>query len=165
MTTAKALRTVTNNNPVANALQEVLKATYQTYLLTHHYHWNVEGPQFNALHLMFETQYNELFVAIDEIAERIRTLDAYALPDGFGDFSQLAKRFPNPATNPKLASAADAARAMLENLVTLNEEAVSVLQKAKAAAEKASDDESVDITVGRITAHQKALWMLRSTLK
>lgn len=150
---------------VAQRLQEVLKQTYACYLLTHNYHWNVEGPQFASLHIMFEQQYTELFAAIDEIAERIRALDAYALPNA--DYDAIAsdvRVVPNPLKEGGKA-ASQTADQMIRNLVTLNANVIESLQAAKHAAEDNSDDETVDLTVGRITVHEKASWMLKSLLK
>lgn len=147
-------------SPVAAALQGVLTDTYALYLATHNYHWNVEGPSFVGLHTLFEQQYTELFAAIDEIAERIRALDTYALPKQYDEVVKVLSTLPNPLT-----AKGDHARAMIENLMTLNAKVVTSAQTAKRAAEKAGDDESVDVAVGRITVHQKANWMLRSLLK
>ena len=152
-----------SNNPVAVALQEMLVSTYTTYLLTHNYHWNVEGPNFYSLHKLLDDQYNELFAAIDEIAERIRALDAYALVGGLADLAAQAKKYPSPVKSGKDASRV--AETMIGQLISSNEDTVAAAQKAKRAAEKAGDDESVDIMVGRITAHQKAIWMLKSSVK
>ena len=149
---------------VAAAMQEVLTSTFNTYLLTHQYHWNVEGPQFYNLHKLFEDQYNELWTSIDEIAERIRALGAYAMPQGEAALSKQAGRYAS-VTEKKAANADASARKMLEQLVDMNEETMDAAQKTKELAEKAGDDESVDVMVGRITAHQKAVWMLKSLLK
>ena len=152
------------NNPVAAALQDVLASTYTAYLLTHNYHWNIEGRDFYSLHKLLDDQYNELFAAVDEIAERIRALDAYAMPGGLSEFNEPANRYPSPIDG-RSGNAESVSREMLAQLVEVNEEAIKAAQKAKRIAEKAEDDESVDLTVSRITAHQKAVWMLKSSLK
>lgn len=146
-------------SPVAQALQSMLRDTYAAFLTTHNYHWNVEGVRFVSLHTLFETQYTELFAAIDTIAERIRALGAYALPGRYDDIAKLMNNLPDPL------SRAGAAEQMIENLIVLNEQVISSAQHAKRAAEKASDDETGDLMVERIQAHQKAGWMLRSLLK
>ena len=145
---------------VTRELQNVLKDTYALYLATHNYHWNVEGINFVGLHTLFEQQYTELFAAIDVIAERIRALEAYALPNHYEDVLDALQALPNPLTQK-----GDRATAMIQNLLVLNKNAAEAAQAAKKAAEKAGDDESVDLCVERITVHQKSMWMLRSIIK
>ncbi len=152
-----------SNNPVAQALQDVLTGTYTVYLATHNYHWNVEGAKFVSLHKLFEDQYNELFIAIDAIAEHIRTLDAYAQPLEGGSILEVSKTIANVLN--KESNADERADRMLENLISENENAVKLCQTAKKAAQSSHDDESENLLVERITAHQKAIWMLRSVLK
>jgi starvation-inducible DNA-binding protein len=149
---------------IAQKLQVLLQDTYAVFLVTHNYHWNVEGPNFVGLHTLFEQQYTEQFAAVDEIAERIRALGSYSLE---GDYGAVAKKIA-AVKNPVAENARHkdgAARHMIENLIELHENVVASAQSAKQAAEKAGDDESVDLAVGRITVHQKALWMLGSLLK
>lgn len=148
---------------VIQGLQNVLTSTYGVYLATHNYHWNVEGPQFVSLHSLFEQQYNALFQAIDVIAERIRALGDYALPFEGDNIVQALKSISN-ALNKETDANARGHR-MVQNLLVLNEEAVTACQTAKHAAQKAEDDETENLMVERITAHQKALWLLRSNLK
>jgi len=150
-------------NPVAQALQGMLKDTYALYLATHNYHWNVEGSNFVALHTLFEQQYNELFAAIDTLAERIRALDVYALPNHYEEVLETFLSLPNPLS--KSEDKADVAENMVRNLLDLNGKVVDSAQTAKKAAEKAGDDETVDMMVERILVHQKASWMLRSIIK
>lgn len=150
-------------NPVAAAFQTMLKDTYALYLLTHNYHWNVEGPKFVSLHTFFEQQYTELFAAIDEIAERIRALDAYALPEHYEEILRSVAKLTNPMARAK--SKDDVADLMIGNLITLHEQVVASAQKAKRAAGDAEDEESEDLAIGRIQVHQKAIWMLRSIVK
>lgn len=152
-----------SNHPVATALQLLLRDSLALYLATHHYHWNVEGPHFVSLHTLFEQQYNELFAANDEIAERIRALDSYALPDGYEAITERLKYVSNPLNKDTDKNAV--ARRMVENLVSLHKEAVKAAQAAKKAAQQAQDNESEDLCIGRIQAHDKAIWMLSSILK
>lgn len=147
----------------AQALQGLLKDTYALYLLTHNYHWNVEGPKFVSLHTLFEQQYTEMFTAIDEIAERIRALDSYALPNHYNDILEAVANLSNPLAKERNKDAV--ADRMIANLIALHERVVAAAQAAKAAAGAAEDEESEDIAIARIQVHQKALWMLRSIVK
>lgn len=151
------------NQSVADTLQELLKDTYALYLLTHNYHWNVEGPKFVSLHTLFEQQYTELFAAIDEIAERIRALDEYALPNHYSGILESVAKLSNPIL--KIKNKDEAANQMIANLVTLHENVVKSAQDAKRLAGNAGDEESEDIAIARIQIHQKSLWMLRSIVK
>lgn len=157
--TTKAVAT----DPVASALQGVLKDTYALYLATHNYHWNVEGHNFMGLHTLFETQYNELFASIDVIAERIRALDVYALPNHYEEVLKALQTLANPLDKAKDRGAV--ADRMVQNLLDLNARVIAAAQTAKKAAEKAGDDESQDLMVERVQVHQKASWMLRSIIK
>lgn len=150
-------------NPVAAALQTVLKDTYALYLATHNYHWNVEGHNFIGLHTLFETQYTELFNAVDVIAERIRALDVYALPNHYEDVLEALQNLSNPLN--KDTAKGDVADRMIRNLLALSDAVIASAQAAKKAAEKAGDDESEDLMVERIQVHQKSSWMLRSIIK
>jgi len=150
-------------NPVAMSLQETLKDTYALYLITHNYHWNVEGPSFFGLHNLFEQQYTELFAAIDEIAERIRSLDVYALPNHHEEVLEALQNISNPLN--KNTDKSEVATRMVQNLLDMNAVVIESAQKTKRAAEKAEDDETADMMVERITVHQKASWMLRSLIK
>lgn len=140
---------------VVAALEQVLADTYGLYARTHGYHWNVEGPRFNSLHLMFETQYNELWMALDLIAERIRSLGAYAPSlDTIGAKSQLKpdEKVPN-------------AEAMIENLVAGNEAMVRSARAALKAAEEAGDQATADLMTQRVGIGEKTAWMLRVQVK
>lgn len=148
---------------VADALQNVLKDTYALFLLKHNYHWNVEGPKFISLHGLFEQQYTELFAAIDEIAERIRALDAYALPNHYSDILENVAKLSNPILKIKNKDAA--ANQMIHNLIKLHEAVVKSAQIAKELADDIDDEESEDIAIARIQIHQKAIWMLKSIIK
>jgi starvation-inducible DNA-binding protein len=164
MTTAVTLhQPKQSNTPVAKTLQDVLTSTYGLYLATHNYHWNVEGENFVSLHKLFDEQYNELFQAIDGIAERIRALDDYALPFEGDNLLKILKTTSNSLN--KETDANVRADRMVHNLMTLNEAVVKSCQLAKQASVKAHDDETENVMVERISAHQKAMWMLRSIVK
>lgn len=124
--------------------------------LTHLAHWNVEGPGFFALHTAFQTQYEELFTAIDEIAERVRALDAYAI-GGLGKFAQTAglKEFAAPLDQEEY----------VRRIIAANEKLLADAAKARDLAGEAGDAESQDLMIERITLHQKTVWMLKSYLK
>ncbi len=141
---------------MADSLNQVLADSYGLMSLTHLAHWNVEGPGFFALHTAFQTQYEELFIAVDEIAERIRALGVYAL-GGLGTLARVAQM--NEFTAP--LSQADYVRA----LIGANEKLVADASVARDLAGKANDPESQDLMIGRITLHQKTIWMLKSFLK
>ena len=155
MATESAARDV-QTAQLTTALNQVLADSYALLSLTHLAHWNVEGPGFFALHAAFQTQYEELFVAIDEVAERIRALDAYAI-GGLGTLAQAAqmKEFAAPL----------AQEAYVRALVSANEKLVADAARARDIAGAASDAESQDLMIGRITLHQKTIWMLKSFLK
>ncbi len=164
MTTPTPLRPLNpSHNAVAQTLQNVLASTYGLYLMTHNYHWNVEGSNFVPLHTLFEGQYTALFLAVDTIAERIRALGEYALPFEGKDIVQISTMTSN-ALNKETA-AHDRAERMLHNLIDLNETVIKSCQASKKAAQNTHDDETENLMVERITAHQKALWMLQSTAK
>jgi starvation-inducible DNA-binding protein len=148
---------------VSHALQDVLSNTYGLYLVTHNYHWNVEGRNFSQFHALFSEQYNALFQAIDVIAERIRALGEYALPFEGESIIAISKMTSNPLNKEK--NAEDRAERMLHNLIKLNDAVVLICQIAKTAAKNNLDDETENLMVERITAHQKALWMFKSSAK
>jgi len=141
---------------LAASLNQVLADSYALMALTHLAHWNVEGPGFFALHTAFQTQYEELFTAIDEIAERVRALGAYAI-GGLGVLAQAAQmqEFAAPLAQEEY----------VRQLVTANEKLVADAVRARDLAGAANDQESQDLMVSRITLHQKTIWMLRSFLK
>ena len=140
---------------ISTDLGRVLADTYTLYLKTHNYHWNVTGPMFNTLHLMFEEQYNELWVAIDLIAERIRSLGAFA-PGSSAQFAQL--------TSITEADGVPTAEAMLADLVAGHEAVVRTARTVFTAAEAAGDQSTADLLTQRIQVHEKTAWMLRSML-
>jgi len=141
---------------LTQSLNQVLADSYALLSLTHLAHWNVEGQGFFALHTAFQTQYEELFTAVDEIAERVRALDAYAI-GGLGTLAALAQM--EEFTSP--LSQEDYVRA----LVAGHEKVVADAVWARDLAGAASDAESQDLMIGRITLHQKTIWMLKSFLK
>ncbi len=143
-------------------LQNVLADTYGVYFATHNYHWNVEGPQFGDLHNLFGAQYNELFLSIDAIAERIRALGAYALPAEGENLTHLLSTTSNALNKENDSSGR--ARRMVHNLIDLNASVLQTCQTAKENARLLNDDETENLLVERITAHQKSIWMLRSIL-
>ncbi len=154
---------VNSNNPVAKALQEVLRAKYSLFLQKHNYHWNVEGPRFHSLHVMFEEQYNELFKAIDVVAEHIRAIGEYALPFEDESILKFMSDLKNPLTSDD--NAIDRSYLMVENLITLNQKVIDTCQNAKKAAVNAEDDETEDLMIERITQHKEVIWMLSSINK
>ncbi len=141
---------------IAAGLSRLLADSYTLYLKTHNYHWNVTGWQFTTLHALFEQQYTELALAIDEIAERIRTLGEPA-PGSYQAFSTLT-RIEEETGHP-------GASEMVRNLVEDNETVVRTARELLPMAEEANDQPTVDLLVGRMQVHEKAAWMLRSLLE
>ena len=144
-----------SNKPVIQALKRALADTFTLQLKTQNYHWNVEGRDFAALHQLFENQYNELFAAVDEVAERIRALDEKA-PGTYAEFSKLTSLEEGDAGLDEFG--------MVRDLYRSNLEVAANLKKGVEAAEKADDVSTADLLTGRITVHEKAAWMLKSTL-
>ncbi len=140
---------------IGAGLSRLLADTYTLYLKTHNFHWNVTGPLFNTLHLMFETQYNELALAVDEIAERIRALGLPA-PGSYAQFAQL--------TSIREETGVPAAEEMIRQLVKDQEAVVRTARSIFPAVEKASDEPTADLLTQRMQVHEKAAWMLRSML-
>jgi starvation-inducible DNA-binding protein len=141
---------------IAAGLSRLLADSYSLYLKTHYYHWNVTGPMFNTLHLMFETQYTELSLAVDLIAERIRALGVYA-PGTYKEFAKLTV-IPEDTGVPK-------AQEMIKNLVAGQEAVVRTARSLFPLLEKTSDEASADLLTQRIQLHEKTAWMLRSLLE
>ena len=141
---------------VIEALSNLLADSYTLYLKTHNYHWNVSGPMFTTLHTLFETQYTELALAVDEIAERIRSIGAPA-PGSYAQFSELTKL--------KEAIGVPPAIEMVEQLVHDQVLVTQSARKVVAASERAGDQASADLGVRRIQIHEKNAWMLRSHLE
>ncbi len=140
---------------IATGLSKLLADSYSLYLKTHNYHWNVEGPMFNTLHLMFEEHYTELAEAVDEIAERIRALGVKA-PGSYTAFASL--------TNIDEASGDETAEEMIRQLVIGQETVARTAREAIKAAESASDEPTADLLTQRMQIHEKNAWMLRSML-
>ncbi len=139
---------------VAEALNGVLADTYVLYQKTHAYHWNVTGPQFPVLHAMFEAQYREMWAALDEIAERVRALGAFAPASGRA-FASLATIESAEETPPK-------ATAMIANLLGGHETLIRRAREALETAAEANDAASEDLLTVRIQTHEKTAWMLRA---
>jgi starvation-inducible DNA-binding protein len=140
---------------IATQLGRLLADTYTLYLKTHNYHWNVTGPMFNTLHLMFEEQYNELWLAIDLIAERIRSLGEFA-PGTYAQFARLSSIAEADGVPP--------AGEMLADLVAGHEAVARTARASFAVAESASDQPTADLVTQRLQVHEKTAWMLRSML-
>ncbi len=141
---------------IAEGLSHLLADTYSLYLKTHYFHWNVTGPMFNTLHLMFETQYTELALAVDLIAERIRSLDVYA-PGTYSEFAKLS--------SIKESNGVPKANDMVAELVAGHEAVCRTARSVFPAAEKASDEATADLLTQRLQLHEKTAWMLRSLLE
>lgn len=141
---------------IAEGLGRLLADSYTLYLKTHNFHWNVTGPMFQTLHLMFETQYTELSTAVDLIAERIRALGHYA-PGSYREYAKL--------TSIAEAEGVPAAKEMIQQLVEAQETVVRTARSIFPAVEKAADEASADLLTQRIQLHEKTAWMLRSLLE
>jgi starvation-inducible DNA-binding protein len=140
---------------IADGLSRLLADTYSLYIKTHNFHWNVTGPMFNTLHLMFEEEYNELWMAVDLIAERIRSLGVFA-PGSYSAFVSLS-------SVPE-ASGVPAAMEMVGELVAGHEQVARTARSVFEAAEAASDQVTADLLTQRLQVHEKTAWMLRSLL-
>ncbi|MBX3040188.1 MAG: DNA starvation/stationary phase protection protein [Bdellovibrionaceae bacterium] len=141
---------------IADGLSHLLADSYTLYLKTHFFHWNVTGPLFNSLHLMFETQYNELALAVDTIAERIRSL-GHTAPGSYKQYAKLS----SIAETDTVPHAEDMVRLLVEG----HEAVVRTARKVFPSAEKASDEATCDLLTQRIQLHEKTAWMLRSLLE
>ena len=146
----------TKSNAVVNQLSELLSDSYILYLKTQNFHWNVTGPMFTTLHELFMTQYTELATAIDEIAERIRALGAFA-PGSFAEFKKFSK--------VKEAAGHPSAKEMIKTLVADQTTIVALSHKLFASADAAKDQATADLATRRQNAHEKNAWMLRSHLE
>lgn len=145
----------TDRKAIAEGLSKLLADSYTLYLKTHNYHWNVTGPMFQTLHLLFETHYTELALAVDLIAERIRALGEFA-PGSYAAFAKLT-------TIPEETGRPDA-QTMIRNLV-LGQEAVTKTARAIVPiADAANDEPTLDLLTQRMQIHEKNAWMLRSLL-
>jgi len=141
---------------IAAGLGRLLADSYTLYLKTHNFHWNVTGPMFNTLHLMFEGQYTELATAVDLIAERIRALGV-AAPGSYAQFTKL--------TRVKEETGTPNALDMVRQLVEGQETVVRTAREAFPAAEKVGDQPTMDLLTQRMQIHEKNAWMLRSLLE
>ncbi|MBS1222336.1 MAG: dps [Proteobacteria bacterium] len=140
---------------IGEGLSRLLADTYTVYLKTHNFHWNVTGPMFNTLHLMFETQYNELALAVDLIAERIRALGLPA-PGSYAQFAKL--------TSIQEETGTPSAEEMIRQLVKDQEAVVRTARSIFPVVEKANDQPTADLLTQRMQIHEKTAWMLRSLL-
>lgn len=141
---------------IAEGLSKMLADSYTLYLKTHNFHWNVTGPMFQTLHLMFEGQYNELALAVDLIAERIRAL-GFPAPGTYVDFSRLSSIPEEQGVPP--------AQDMIRKLVKGHEAVVKTARSVFPSVEKASDQPTADLLTQRMQVHEKTAWMLRSMLE
>lgn len=141
---------------IADGLGHFLADSYTLYLMTHNFHWNVKGPMFNTLHLMFEAQYTELALAVDLIAERIRAL-GFPAPATYGEFVQLSS-IKEVKGQPK-------AEDMIKHLVAGQEAVTRTARSLFPIVEKASDEPTADLLTQRMQLHEKTAWMLRSLLE
>jgi starvation-inducible DNA-binding protein len=142
---------------IAEKLGTVLASSYMLQLKTQNFHWNVTGPNFGALHVLFENQYNEIFAAVDEVAERIRALDAVT-PGSFAEFAKLSEIKEAPTKPP-------GDKAMIKALADDNETLSKLCTDVGSFADDAGDTATGDLMNGRIAAHDKAAWMLRAHLQ
>jgi starvation-inducible DNA-binding protein len=141
---------------IAKGLSALLADSYTLYLMTHNFHWNVTGPMFNTLHLMFMQQYTEQWNALDLIAERIRALD-HPAPGTYKDFGKLA--------SVKEADGVPNATEMIRLLVGAQEATARTARKLFPMVEAANDQPTADLLTQRLEVHEKTAWMLRSLLE
>ncbi|MBA1262056.1 Dps family protein [Stutzerimonas sp. NM35] len=140
---------------IAEGLSRLLADTYTLYLKTHNFHWNVTGPMFNTLHTMFETQYTELALAVDDIAERIRAL-GFPAPGTYAAYAKLS--------SIKEQEGVPSAEEMIKLLVEGQEAVVRTARGIFPLLEKVSDEPTADLLTQRMQIHEKTAWMLRSLL-
>lgn len=140
---------------IAEGLSKLLADTYTLYLKTHNFHWNVTGPMFNTLHTMFETQYTELALAVDSIAERIRAL-GYPAPGTYAEYARLS--------SIKEEEGVPEATEMIRKLVEGQEAVVRTARSLFPVIDAAGDEPSADLLTQRMQTHEKTAWMLRSLL-
>ncbi len=141
---------------IADGLSHLLADTYSLYLKTHNFHWNVTGPMFQTLHLMFETQYNELALAVDLIAERIRAL-GFPAPGTYSEYAKLS-------SIPETKGVPPAAK-MIKLLVEGQEAVARTARKVFPLVDKVNDEPTADLLTQRMQVHEKTAWMLRSLLE
>lgn len=145
-----------DRSAIAEGLSKVLADSYTLYLKTHNFHWNVTGPMFNTLHTLFEQEYTELATAVDEIAERIRSL-GFPAPGTYAEFIKLSSISETEGV-PK-------AEDMIRLLVEGNEAVIRTARETIKKAEQAGDESTVDLLTQRMSIHEKNAWMLRSHLE
>ncbi|WP_435235433.1 Dps family protein [Psychromonas sp. PT13] len=143
-----------NRIEVADGLKKLLADSYTLYLQTHNFHWNVIGPEFRALHLMFEEHYTELALAVDEIAERIRAL-GIAAPATYKEFSALS-------SIEEVAGLTDGAE-MVKILTQSHEQVIRTCRDVLKLAQDADDESTASVVSDRMLVHEKTAWMLRAT--
>lgn len=141
---------------IANGLAKLLADSYSLYLKTHNFHWNVTGPMFNTLHLMFETHYTELALAVDLIAERIRAL-GFIAPGSYSEFAQLSK--------VKEHAGDSEANDMIRFLIEAHEVVIKTARDILPLADTANDQVTLDLLTQRLQVHEKTVWMLRSLIQ
>jgi starvation-inducible DNA-binding protein len=141
---------------IADGLSKLLADTYTLYLKTHNFHWNVTGPMFQTLHLMFETQYTELADAVDVIAERIRAL-GFPAPGTYKQYAELS--------SIKEDEGVPEAKEMIRLLVEGQEAVIKCARSLFPVAERVNDEATADLLTQRIQLHEKTAWMLRSLLE
>ena len=146
-----------DRSSIARGLSSLLADTYTLYLTTHNFHWNVTGPMFNTLHIMFMGQYTELWNAVDPIAERIRSL-GHPAPGSYSQFGALASIKDAPSTPPK-------ALQMVKILVEGHEAVARTARSIFPLADQAGDEPTADLLTQRLTVHEQTAWMLRSMLE
>lgn len=140
---------------IAEGLSKLLADSYMLYMKTHNYHWNVEGPMFNTLHIMFMEQYTELWNALDLIAERIRALGEYA-PGSYKQFAKL--------TSISESDKVPKAEKMISELLEGHHVVIQTARSLYPLAEEGSDEVTLDLLTQRLQVHEKTAWMLRSLL-
>ncbi len=145
-----------DRSEIADGLSRLLADSYTLYLTTHNFHWNVTGPMFNTLHLMFEAQYTELATAVDLIAERIRAL-GFPAPGTYRDFAAL--------TSLKEPDGVPNATEMIRQLIRGQEAVVRTARSVLPLVDKVSDEPTADLLTQRMQVHEKTAWMLRSLLE
>ena len=141
---------------IAKGLSHLLADSYTLYLMTHNFHWNVTGPDFNSLHLMFMTQYTEQWAALDIIAERIRAL-GHPAPGTYQEFVRLA--------SIKEVQGQPGSKDMVRHLVAAQEATARTARKLSPVVDKANDEPTADVLTQRLDVHEKTAWMLRSLLE
>ena len=145
---------VENRKEISEGLKRLLADSYTLYLQTHNFHWNVTGPQFRELHLMFEEHYTELAVAVDDIAERIRTLDVPA-PGTYKEFAKLS--------SIKEVDGVPSSEEMVSLLTKAHEQVVKTSREVLKVAQDADDESTAALVSDRMREHEKTAWMLRAT--